>query len=111
MRKIAANYVFLPDYPLVKNGYVIMEGKTVQDVIGFDGEIREFQGLEFYGGMLVAGFLANSAFTFEPGVSVISYLRDCYTVNPNLSDGLAILEGADLRQLTFRPDTIIRRLV
>ncbi len=110
MRKIAANYIFLPGYPLVKNGYVIVEGKKVQDVIGFDGEIREIQGLEFYGGMLVAGFLANPAFSFEPGTSVVSYLRDCYTINPGMFGGLAILEGADLRRLIFRPDTIIRRL-
>lgn len=25
LRKIAANYIFVPGYPLVKNGYVVLE--------------------------------------------------------------------------------------
>ena len=27
MRKIAANYIFLPGYPLVRNGYVVIDGQ------------------------------------------------------------------------------------
>ena len=33
MRKIAANYICLPGFPLVKNGYVILEQGRVKDVV------------------------------------------------------------------------------
>ena len=49
MRKIAANYICLPGFPLVKNGYVILEQGRVKDVVDTGGRIREIQGLEFYG--------------------------------------------------------------
>ena len=51
MRKIAANYICLPGFPLVKNGYVILEQGWVKDVVDTGGRIREIQGLEFYGGL------------------------------------------------------------
>ena len=54
MRKIAANYICLPGFPLVKNGYVILEQGRVKDVVDTGGRIREIQGLEFYGGLIVA---------------------------------------------------------
>ena len=47
MRKIAANYICLPGFPLVKNGYVILEQGRVKDVVDTGGRIREIQGLEF----------------------------------------------------------------
>jgi len=53
MRKIAANYICLPGFPLVKNGYVILEQGRVKDVVDTGGRIREIQGLEFYGGLIV----------------------------------------------------------
>ena len=46
MRKIAANYICLPGFPLVKNGYVILEQGRVKDVVDTGGRIREIQGLE-----------------------------------------------------------------
>ncbi len=44
MRKIAANYICLPGFPLVKNGYVILEQGRVKDVVDTGGRIREIQG-------------------------------------------------------------------
>ena len=58
MRKIAANYICLPGFPLVKNGYVILEQGRVKDVVDTGGRIREIQGLEFYGGLIVAAYVA-----------------------------------------------------
>ena len=43
MRKIAANYICLPGFPLVKNGYVILEQGRVKDVVDTGGRIREIQ--------------------------------------------------------------------
>ena len=61
MRKIAANYICLPGFPLVKNGYVILEQGRVKDVVDTGGRIREIQGLEFYGGLIVAAYVAAYA--------------------------------------------------
>ena len=38
MRKIAANYIFLPDSPLIKNGYVVIEQGEVR-VVNTGGHI------------------------------------------------------------------------
>ena len=53
MRKIAANYILLPGFEFVKNGYVVLKDGMVVDVVNTGGEIREIPCLEFYGGMLV----------------------------------------------------------
>lgn len=43
MRKIAANYIFLPGYPLVRNGYVVIDGQNVDR----RGETREVLFVRF----------------------------------------------------------------
>ena len=53
MRKIAANYILLPGFEFVKNGYVVLKDGKVMDVVNTGGEIREIPCLEFYGGMIV----------------------------------------------------------
>lgn len=67
MRKIAANYICLPGFPLVKNGYVILEQGRVKDVVDTGGRIREIQGLEFYGGLIVAAYVAAYQERLEEG--------------------------------------------
>lgn len=53
MRKIAANYILLPGFEFVKNGYVVLKDGMVVDVVNTGGEIREIPCLEFYGGCLL----------------------------------------------------------
>ena len=75
MRKIAANYICLPGFPLVKNGYVILEQGRVKDVVDTGGRIREIQGLEFYGGLIVAAYVAAYQERLEEG----DLLLPCWT--------------------------------
>lgn len=77
MRKIAANYIFLPGYPLVRNGYVVIDGQNVVDVVNTGGFIREIPGLEFYGGMIVAGFLMSDKRDWCPGMICYRVLSIC----------------------------------
>ena len=53
MRKIAANYILLPGFEFVKNGYVVLKDGMVVDVVNTGGEIREIPCLEVYVGMIV----------------------------------------------------------
>ena len=39
MRKIAANYILLPGFEFVKNGYVVLKDGMVVDVVNTGGEI------------------------------------------------------------------------
>ena len=94
MRKIAANYICLPGFPLVKNGYVILEQGWVKDVVDTGGRIREIQGLEFYGGLIVAAYVAAYQERLEEG----DY------------QGVGIWEGADLLKLTWTNKTKFRLL-
>lgn len=48
-RKIAANYIFLPGFPLVKNGYAVWEDGNVTDVV-VRGTDKEIQDWNFTGG-------------------------------------------------------------
>lgn len=111
VRKIASNYVFLPGYPLLKNGYVVLEESQIVDVVDRGGYIREIQGLEFYGGMLLAGFVAESRIHYPESGSLIDFFEKLYADSPDTKQGLSLLKGADLRRLVFQPGTMIERLV
>ena len=66
-RKIAANYIFLPGFPLVKNGYVeIPEAKEAR-VVEMGGQLREIEGLECYGGCVVPDYSCGSEHFFQEG--------------------------------------------
>lgn len=111
MRKIAANYIFLPGYPLVRNGYVIVDNKCVVDVVDTGGSIRELPGLEFYGGMLVAGFLTDDKTDWCPGDDLLSCIIDIYDKKCNFKPGLALVQGADWEYFRWSEGTSILRLV
>lgn len=111
MRKIAANYIFIPDYPLVKQGYVVIEGKEVKEIVDTGGKVREIQGLEFYGGMIVSSALLEFPCSWEPGQDLVAFLTQYYQRHASEGTGLALIRGADLKQMVFRKDTVIERLV
>lgn len=111
MRKIAANYIFLPGFPVVKNGYVVLEGKRIEEVVDTGGVIREIPGLEFYGGMLVAGYLAGMRSADKQGMKILPFLEEQYQKQYGECSGLALVKGADLRGMVFLKDTVIERLI
>ena len=101
-RKIAANYIFLPGFPLVKNGYVVWEDGEVTDVVDTGGRIREIQGLEFYGGMIVPDFVRGYVKGWQDGEELVGALEKIYSEFPRKQYKLAIMEGADLKALEWR---------
>ena len=101
-RKIAANYIFLPGFPLVKNGYVVWEDGEVTDVVDTGGRIREIQGLEFYGGMIVPDFVREYVKGLQDGEELVGALEKIYSEFPRKQYKLAIMEGADLKALKWR---------
>lgn len=109
-RKIAANYIFLPGQKLVKNGYVVDEGEGNVQVVDTGGQIREMQGLEFYGGILVPDYVKEQAVRFVPGCNLWEVLTLLYQKNGFSYKRFALVEKADLQHFTWRPETTVRLL-
>lgn len=111
MRKIAANYVFLPGKPLLKQGYVVWDDGAVREVVDTGGELREIHGLEFYGGMLVSAGVLEKRGMWKAGEALLPFLIACYRDEDKDVAGLAIIEGADLKQMVFCEGTEVVRLI
>lgn len=109
-RKIAANYIFLPGFPLVKNGYAVCEDGHLTDVVDTGGQIKEIQGLEFYGGMIVPDFVSKYITRFYPGESLLVVLDGIYSEVAKGFYTPAIIEGVDLKELKWRDGGKIRAL-
>ena len=73
VRKVAANYIFLPGSPLVKNGYVEISALRGVRVVDTQGEIKEIPGLEFYGGMIVPDYVCEHKQEWEPGMEMLPF--------------------------------------
>lgn len=101
-RKIAANYIFLPGFRLVKNGYVVWEDGQGVEVVDTGGQIREIQGLEFYGGMIVPDFIHEYTGSWPAGKDLLALLEKIYSEVPGKKYRLAVIEGADLRTLKWK---------
>lgn len=109
-RKIAANYIFLAGYPLVKNGYVVCEDGKEPEVIDTGGVMKEIQGLEFYGGMIVPAFVCSRVKMFRDGENLLPVLEAIYSESGGECPDLAIIEGAELRHLKWKAGGTIRLL-
>ncbi|MEG0796589.1 MAG: hypothetical protein RR397_08830 [Odoribacter sp.] len=109
IRKIAANYIYIPGFPLTKNGYVIVENGKVT-VVDTGGKIREIAGLEFYGGMIVPDYVKENKDLFCVGAPFLPVLEKLLTEKGMVYKGLAIIEGADLREFIWLSVADIRIL-
>lgn len=103
-RKIAANYIFLPGFPLTKNGYVVLEEGKAAAVVDTGEEIREIQGLEFYGGWIVASCALAFQSELKAGDSLVPWLRKLYDRCGEECGSIGIWEGVDLRNLVWREE-------
>lgn len=109
-RKIAANYIYLPEYPFVKNGYVVLEGERVQEVVDTEGRVREIQGLEFYGGLIVPDYVRTFGQVPEAGELFMPFLEKLLGQYGTDYRGVAILEGADLLEFKWKEGARFRKL-
>lgn len=109
-RKIAANYIYWPDVPLVKNGYLELLSSGLARVVDTGGEIKEMAGLEFYGGLLVPDWVAREIGNFTPGEALLPVLDKLFASAALCPCKAAIIEGADLRALTWKAGARIRLL-
>jgi cytosine/adenosine deaminase-related metal-dependent hydrolase len=58
VRRIAATYIFASNQPPIKNGILVCDDDgTIIEIINRNGVLREEQGMEFYSGILVPGFV------------------------------------------------------
>ena len=58
MRKITANYVYPVVSAPIKNAIIVLnDNDEIVDLINPNGKLKEIEGLEFYGGMIVPGFV------------------------------------------------------
>lgn len=110
VRKIAANYIYLPGFSLVNNGYVILAEQGIHSVVDTGGKITEIAGLEFYGGLIVPEYACSYKDEFRAGLKLLPILDRLYALQGTAYRRVAIIEGADLRELTWRTGTGIRKL-
>ena len=109
MRKIAANYILLPGFEFVKNGYVVLKDGMVVDVVNTGGELREIPGLEFYGGMLVDD-LVRQHIVWSRGGPIREKILQLYRENKACGNGLALIQGADFSHFIWTPESRIIHL-
>ena len=110
MRKIAANYIFLPEHELVKNGYVKLETTQKVQIIDTGGKIKDEAGLEFYGGMLVPDYVCQYQSLFKRDEKMIPVLDQIFAEHRQDYAKLAIIEGADLIHLEWTEKAVIHIL-
>jgi len=81
MRLIAANYVFPVSSPPLRNGIVVLDdNNTIVKLIDTQGKMQETEGVEFYNGVVVPGFV-NAHCHLE-----LSYLKNEIGGQKNLVD-------------------------
>lgn len=108
-RKIAANYIYLPGVPLLKNAYVKITASGMS-VVDTGGQIREIAGLEFYGGLIVPEEVAEAVALIEEGEELLPFLDRLFAGENLDCRGLALIEGADLIGFTWKKGARIRLL-
>ena len=106
MRKIAANYILLPGFEFVKNGYVVLKDGKVVDVVNTGGEIREIPCLEFYGGMIVDDCVRQQI-QWVPGDPIREKILQLYRESEVCGNSLALIQGVDFTRFIWMPESRI----
>lgn len=110
MRKIAANFIYWPGYPLVKNGYIAFGDDDRIEIVDTGGIVHEIAGLEFYGGLIVPDFVCRESRNFCAEEGMLPILDAVFSLYSIHDLKAAIIEGANLRTLTWKVGAHIRLL-
>ena len=110
MRLIAANYIYLPDFPLAKNSYVRLLSSEKIELVDSGGELKEISGLEFYGGLIVPEYIYGCESSFVLEKDLLLQLDDLFLQKGNEYVSVAIIEGADLQELKWTSGAKVRLL-
>ena len=86
MRKIAANYILLPGFEFVKNGYVVLKDGMV-----VDARVRQH-------------------IVWSPGDPIREKILQLYRENKACGNGLALIQGADFSHFIWTPESRIIHL-
>ncbi|MDR2131326.1 MAG: hypothetical protein LBP56_09235 [Odoribacteraceae bacterium] len=110
-REIGAHYIWLPGHPLLKNGHVLWRENEEPLVVETTGVTREREGLEFYGGMIVADFVREALLDWQPGDSLLERIAGVYLLpGRGVTRGLALVQGADWKGFSWTRRTIITKI-
>ena len=97
MRKITANYIFPINSKPLKNGIIILnDDNRIVDLIDTKGQLKEIQNLEFYGGIIVPGFV-DAFCMLSWSIFTIHDFLDCIEDN--------FTESLKLKTSSLLPDT------
>lgn len=110
VRQIAANYIYLPGFPLAKNSYVRFGDLQKIQLVDTGGQLKEIEGLEFYGGLIVPEYMYACESSFILEKDLLLQLDDLFLQKGNEYIGFAIIEGADLQKMEWKSTAKIRLL-
>ncbi|MCT4615171.1 MAG: hypothetical protein N4A49_09905 [Marinifilaceae bacterium] len=96
IRKISSHYILVDEDRLIKNGIVIIEDKTIKDIIETNNSIKEISSMEFYSGLLVPSLLDFTISenlndrkfilqSYKYGVRLIYDCHNLYKINHSLN--------------------------
>ena len=111
MRKIAANYILMPGYPLVKNGYMEWEKGREVRVVDVGPVFKEWAGWEFYGGLLVDSRVQMLVETWTTGSEIVPDIERLYVSTGRNVQGIALIQGIDYRTFSWSARAFIELLV
>jgi len=98
MRKIASNYIYLPESELLTNSYVILDEEGIlESIVNTDGCLREIEKLEFYSGLLVPSYVANNLPPVD--TDILFYLSKLYSRLGNNFRGLSLINNIDFLKM------------
>ena len=110
MKKIASNYIFMPGFPLIRNGYIEWEKGEFLRVVHTDGLLQELPGLEFYGGLLVSSRVQELVRFWTPGMQILPEIERLYHSLHDPLDGLSLIAGIDYKEFRWEKRATIELL-
>lgn len=96
MRKIAANYILLPGFEFVKNGYVVLKDGRVEEVVNTGGQSMKFLVLNSMGGCLLT-IVCGKIWCGFRGIVFVTRFLNCIKITYFVGMGLLSFKGLILQ--------------